>query len=340
MNDEIIIQIYRGGIPGATPQIRRDKLAIALRDLKAAGFKNAAFHGFPRELVENWDGLAKLASDNGLGALAAWGLDGETDNDGSPLTGKEKGECMGTVLAKPTCLAGLADGEGRYDTSTGPNDVTDEDDVLAMGEALRKIAPNAIVGDQCWFAIDSHGSLRTTPLVADPQNVFRGFPVDEFARKVVNWFQFRQAYFSEAGFKARWGRERAVKVIAWMERDWLSIKAAFEKANLFYNPGITLQAYGHDDIPAALMHVLMTYNGERAQPVIGWAEYYPSRLFIICAQAMLFLKARGYCLPGVPAIEEGKRYQRDFNKTAPVNGRLDEDGALGLKSLKSMGFML
>jgi hypothetical protein len=341
-SDEIIIQIYRGGVSGANPAVRRDKLIRAVADLSepGLGFSDVCFHGFPRELVSAWDSLATIASDHGMGALASWGLDGERDNDGSSLTGKEKGEAMGSVLARGTCVAGLADAEGRYDSSTGPTDVTDEDDVLAMGEALRKKAPNALVGDQCWFAIDSHGEVRKTPLVADPKNVFRGFPVDEFARKCVNWFQFRQAYCNEAGFKAQWGRSRYEKVFAWMERDWALLKEPFAKAGLHYYPGITLQTYLWDDVPADLMHALITYNVQRSQPVIGWADYYPSATFLACVRGVKFLKQHGFAIAGRRATDAVKTYQVEYNRTAPMNRKIDMDGACGVKTLGSMGIII
>lgn len=342
ISDEIIFQIYRGGISGATPQIRRDKLIRAVADLAAPelGLSNVCFHGFPEELVNTWDGLARIASDHGMGALASWGLDGERANDGSSLTGKEKGEAMGNVLARPTCVAGLADAEGRWDTSTGSSDVTDEDDALALGEALRAKAPNALVGDQPWFAIDSHGEVRKAPPVADPKNVFRGFPVDEFARKCVNWYQFRQAYCNEAGFKARWGRSRYEKVFAWMERDWALLKEPFKKAGLHYNPGITVQTYFWEDTPSDLMHCLITYNGERGQPVIGWCDYFPSATFLACVRGLKFLKERGYVIVGRPAGVAVKMYQLDYNRSAPAGKRIDTDGRCGIKTLGSMGIVI
>ncbi len=341
ITNEVIMQIYRGGIPGGSDSIRRDKLVRGVAQLKQElDSDSVCFHGFSRELVNAWDRLAALASNNGMQALASWGLDGEQDNDGSRLTGKEKGECIGSVLMRATCAAGLIDAEGRWDSNIGADDVTNESNALAMGEALRAAAPNALVGDQCWFAIDSHGDVRTVPLVAEPQNVFRGFPVDEFARKAVNWFQFRQMYCNEAGFKAQWGRTRYEKVRAWMERDWNLIAPAFKRVGLYYNPGITLQAYGWDDCISDLMHCLISFNGEKQQPVIMWCDWYPSPVVIACVRGLEFLKANGYVITGRDAVTAVKLYQSAFNKHAPMNAQLDADGACGEKTLASMGIRI
>ncbi len=341
ITNEIIAQIYRGGVPGATEAIRRDKLALGVERLKRdMQSDSVCFHGFPRELVQSWDGLATLATNNGMNALASWGLDGERDNDGTPLTGKEKGECMGSVLAKSTCVAGLIDAEGRWDTNIGPTDVTNESNALAMGEALRLAAPSCLVGDQCWFAIDSHGSVRTEPLIADPQNAFRGFPVDEFARKAVNWFQFRQMYCNEAGFVAQWGVHRYAKVRAWMERDWALLQAPFKAAGLTYNPGVTLQAYGWEDCLSSLMHCLISFNCEKMQPVILWSSWYPSAPVIAAVRGIEFLKARGYTGPDRDAATTVKLYQSAYNKLAPQNKQIDSDGACGEKTLASMGIFI
>lgn len=342
ITNEVIVQVFRGGFTGADPAARHEKFARAVDRFTAAGIKVIAAHGNPRELAKSWPSVAQLGADAGVGLVAAWGLDGEHDTDGTPLTGKEKGECMAAVLRQRSCLAGLADAEGRWDDAERrrAGDVTDEDDALAMGEALRDPvagAPGALVGDQCWFAIDSHGNLRkpTDPvLVADPQNVFAGFVVDEFARKVVNWFQFRQAYCNN--FARTHGKSRYRYVFDWMERDWAKLRAAFTAAQLHYNPGVTIQAYGWDDIAADLTDCLLTYTGTLGQPLVAWWE--PStdpRVFLAAVRFVLFLQARGFVQRGRAAADTVRAYQTDYNRTAQV--QIDTDGRGGYKTWASAG---
>lgn len=339
---QVIFQLYRGGIPGPR-QAARAKLQQGVATLSQAGSDLVCFHGFPRELQAAWEGLAKLAKDEGVAAMASWGLDGEADNDRTVLTGAEKGACMGAVLAQGSCVAGLADAEGRYDDAEKrrPGDPTDEDDVLAMGEALRALAPDALVGDQCWFAIQSHGDLRgkaSKILAADPRNVFAGFPVDEFARKVVNWRQFRQGYCNQAGFVARWGRNRYEKIFEWMAKDWATLEAPFKQAGLHYAPGVTIQGYGWDDVPADLAHCMLDTVVTKQQPLIVWCHWMPSHLVLQMSRVVRFLVERGFALPGLPAAEIVKRFQIDYNLTARV--KLKVDGQLGMNTALAAGFKI
>lgn len=324
---QALVQIYRGGISGSTPAVRRSLLARYVERLAAMGHEGVVFHGFPRELAGAWGGLAALASDHGLAALASWGLDAERDNDGTPLTGAEKGALMGTVLAAPTCAAGLADAEGRWDTGTGPDDVTDSDDALAMGEALRKAAPDALVGDQPWFAIDSHGSVRRKPKGAD---VFEGFPVDEFAVKGVNWYRLRQLYMNQAGFKARWGGRRFEEGHAWMERDWGRIAPALEAAGLDRPLSVTLQMYGWGpDALDDLVWCLLYYRATLRRPVVGWADPFPTGEALRCLDAAQRLIDLGFAGLGVDPVDAVRGFQIEFNRTAPAAKRLVEDGRCG-----------
>lgn len=327
---QVCFQIYRGAI--TSPSL----LPRYLDDIRWRRLTSVCFHGFPRELVGAWDGLAKLAQNRGLLSLAAWGLDGERDNDGSPLTGTEKGDLMGQVLAHPSCLAGLADAEGRWDSSTGPGDVTSEEHALAMGEALRARAPGALVGDQCWFAIKSHVSRRAAP-VTDPSNIFAGFPVDEFAKKVVNWARFRQAYCNEAGFKSQYGKQRYATIFQWMERDWTEVQSQLALVGLDRPLGVTIQAYGWDDIPYALVSCLLEWASLRRSTVFAWSDPYPSPMFLVCLSAWQFLDSHGFVARGTTARDIVRAYQHEYNATAPENKKIDEDGSCGLATMATMG---
>jgi len=296
------------------------------------------FHGFPQELQGAWDGLATIAADHGLSALASYGL------DSSGLSGALKGTLMGDVLARPTCAAGLLDMEGAWDDSDKgkPGDVTDKGDALDMCAALRNRAPNALIGDQCWFAIDSHGELRARPI---GQDVFEGFPADEVARKAVNWRQFRQAYCNHAEYKARWGTLRYRKVFDWMARDWSKLEAPFKRAGLHYAPGVTIQGYGWDDMPWNLVDCLLQTCITDGQPVIVWCDYdatygyvAPSPVVVACIKALAFLRARGFAPLGRTPGDVVRAYQADYNRTAarPVA----VDGKCGPGTLATMGLPL
>ena len=77
-----------------------------------------------------------------------------------------KGDLVGQLLAKPTCSAGLLDAEGQWDSDLGPADDMDEQGALELGEALRRRAPSARVGDQPWYAIEAHGGPLWPALAA------------------------------------------------------------------------------------------------------------------------------------------------------------------------------
>lgn len=333
LDGQVIFQIYRGAIQGN----QAFALSHYADTIAKMGHGAICFHGFPRELAGAWDQMAQIASDAGLSAIASWGLDGERDNDGSPLTGAEKGDLMGDVLSRPTCSAGLEDAEGHWDAHDGPGDVTDEDDALALGEALRKRAPTALVGDQLWFAILSHASIRKTPLPADPLNVMAGFPADEFARRSVNWYRFREAYCNEAGFKRQWGSRRYEEVFAWMDRDWAIARVALANVGLDRPLGVTIQGYGWStDCLDDLAHCLLKYRAQLQQPVVIWGEPFPdddTLRYVVGTQKLI---DHGFAGPGVDPFDAIRAYQSDWNKSAPSSQQLVVDGRCGPKTIATL----
>lgn len=325
----IVNQVYRDPIPGSTPQAKADNLhrlvdSFAKEDRAPA----VCFHGFPGELEHQWDRLAGYAQGANVLALAAWGLDTER------LSGRAKGQAMAAVLKRSSCAAGLADMEGRWDVRTGAGDNTDEDDALAMGEAVRADAPGATVGDQCWPIIGAHGDVRTLRRPLEAGGVFAGFPVDECAVQLVNWARFRQLYPNEAGFVRRWGTARYARMRAWMDSSWAPVQRALALDGLDRPLAVTLQCYGWDDIPADLCDAMLRYGACAAQVVIGW--YNPGKDCALWRRYTRFVHALvdgGLAAPGYDPVEVVKSYQRMHNATPGALPLLAVDGRAGLKTL-------
>jgi hypothetical protein len=179
----VYLQLYRSAIRGNTLQARRDTLARYVREIagmRAQGLvAGVVFHGFCEDLRDAWPRLEALAATYGVPAGASWGLDGRD------LSARAKGDLVGQVLAAPKCRFGLLDAEGQWDSDLGPADDLDEQGALELGEALRRRAPSARVGDQPWYAIEAHGDVRRTARPIEHGGVFRGFPVVDTAYNFV-----------------------------------------------------------------------------------------------------------------------------------------------------------
>lgn len=289
----VFVQVYRGAIHGATPLDKRDALARHCARLKTLGVDGVVFHGFCEDLARNWDSLVPLAVNAGLTPLASWGLDSKD------ITAERKGALVGDVLRRPTCAAGLLDAEGQWDTDSGPADDMDEAGALALCKAIRAKAPNAWVGDQPWYAIDSHGDVRRTAKPVDQGGVFGGFPVDEFAT-VANWGRYRQMYlYPETGYAYTAAR---------MDREWATITPALRAAGLERPLRVTIQAYRwrlNEQV-----HCLLDRGVRPDVPVVMWAEPMPDATSEQAIRAVKFLVASGYARPGIDATEAVKAFQR------------------------------
>lgn len=314
---------------------------------KAAGLDAIVWHGGPRWLLAKWDGLAKIAADHGLLAGAGFGLDGTLDADGTELTPAEKGELMGRVLGRASCVFALADAEGRWDGAKKVLAHMDEAGALDLGRALLAAlhaagADGKPVGDQLWFAIESHGDPRAPARPLGRGGPFRGFPADEFAYFAVNWIRFRQLYCNNENDKNRCRRDRA-----WMDRDWTRFDADLVKsgnANLRRELGVTLQSYKWDDIPWDLADLLLEHVVAKSQPVIAWGEPAMSAGFLAITRAVHFLRDTTDDATGLPFAHRALSprdmvagYQRAYNLRAPESRKLDADGALGWKTAATMG---
>jgi len=315
----VYVQIYRGAIQGATPQVKRDTLARYLDTLHALGLPGVVFHGFCEDLAKNWDGLAALASARNLVAIAAWGLDSKD------LTAERKGELVADVLRRPTCAAGLLDAEGQWDSDLGPADDMDEAGALALGRAILADAPGALVGDQPWYAIDSHGELRRTAKPIEQGGVFQGFPVDEFA-VVCGWGRFRQAYIYNhlgAYYEPTFAR---------MDKDWTKIAHALRTAGLERPLRVTIQGYRwklHEQV-----HALLDRCVRPAHPLMMWCEPMPDETAMKAIRAMLWLQREGYAGAGVDARDAVRAAQTALNR---AGARLDVDGWFGEASYAAAG---
>lgn len=247
----IYFQISRGEFKNGHEEAVRET-ATFLVEVQQLGLPGVVFHGFPRELTKNWPGLAKLASDHGVKGAVSWGLDGDKDNDGTILTATEKADCMGPILVRTDCMFGLEDAEGAYETNKGPDDQSTPAKVVEMEDELRKLAPDAIIGDQPWFAIESHDA----------------FPSSKFA-KAVN-FRAPQMYCND--FR---GKNRCERIHDWMERDWAEHEhwlATVKGPEYVKARTITIQGYGWTDNEKDLDHLLEEYSD---RPVIVYCEPLP-----------------------------------------------------------------
>ena len=334
----IYLQIYRGAIRGATTEAKRAVLLGYMDRIQAmsarvpagslASLPGSVLHGFPQELVSNFDRMALAANARGLLALAAWGLDGKADNDGSVLTAREKGRACADVLKRPACAAGLLDMEGQWDTDLGPADDMDEAGARDLGAEILSGAPGAWVGDQLWYAIDSHGDVRTTVRPLDNGGVFRGFPVDEIA-PVCRWGRYRQAYLYNAmgaGYASTFAR---------MDREWAIVQPALARAGLAQPLRVTLQGYRwklHE-----MVHALLDRHVRPAEAIVIWCDPWPDAVCLRAIAMVQFLVRAGFAGRGVDAREAVRAFQREFNKTAPVAKKLTEDGWAGAGTCGAAG---
>ncbi len=305
------VQVWLGAIRGSEPQ-REKQLLEFTRRARNIGVDGIILHAFPRGLARTWDKWSALVASEGLPALASWGLDGKKDDDGTPLTAKEKGELCGSVAAEENCLGSYLDAEGQWDTDQGEDDDMDERGAVVFGHAFRKEAPLAWVGDQCWFAIDSHGGLRRSALPLEAGRVFRGFPVDEFAASVVNGDRARQAYW--ANFFRQWGKDAYERIIAWMERDWARIRPTMLAAGLARTEAVSVQGYAHPDT-VDFVDCLLDWGVNRQTRVVIWSEPFPSEMVLAAIAIAHQLRHRGFARAGVDPKTAIRAFQRDAGIT-------------------------
>lgn len=305
------LQLYRGAIHAQGRLTPRDVLKGYVDRIAAMKLPGVVFHGFCEDLAGAWDGLATIAHDRGLLALASWGLDAKD------LSATRKGQLVGDVLRRPSCAAGLLDAEGQWDSDLGAADDMDEAGARQLVAAIQAKAPGAVVGDQPWFAIEAHGDLRRTARPLDQGGVFAGFPVDEFA-PVCTWGRFRQAYIYRqkgAGYQSTFAR---------MDREWGHVAPAMKAAGLDRPLRVTLQAYGwllHEQVDAILQRGV-----REAAPVILWCDPWPDAVTLRAIAAVTWLQREGYARAGVDARDAVRSAQVVLNARG---ARLTVDGWWG-----------
>ena len=313
------LQLYRGAMRGGRAELLQH-LDAATRLRAEGAVAGVVLHGFPRELEKAAAGLAAECLSRGLPYGFSWGLDGSVDNDGTRLTAVEKGDCIGRVLgALPTCRMGGINNETKWDKDEGPLDDMDEQGALDMGVRIRTHAPNAVLFNQPWPAIEQHGDVRKTPKPIGQGGVFAGYPVDEMATYVQ--------FFADQRYWENWTRaDRYAYLNAWADREWAHINAALEKVGIRRPQTVTIQGYRHDEKPWTVVDAVLS---RRDRPVIVWSDPYPTTSTVQALRVGPALAKRGFLTPKGAHIEAIKAFQRD--------AKLAVDGLAGKATIKALG---
>lgn len=298
------LQLYLGSMR------ERDVLAM-LREAKRLGLPGVLFHGGPRGLERRAASWAKVARDEGVAFGFAFGVDGSKDSDGSALTVDEKGAAISSVLvAHKDAAFSLINAEITWDRDDGPDDDMDEAGALRLGEVIRAWAPDAILGDQPWFAIDSHGEERRNARDIDKGGTFAGFPSDEFA----SWVQFRapQVYFRNFGVSDPTAYRR---VFAWHHRDWSKHDESLARLGLVRPRTYTLQAYGHHVRPQDFVDALLSVHDRPS--ILWWDHEYASRwpVTAACLEAAARIEREGHAPAGRSPRDAVRSWQASLGFT-------------------------
>ncbi len=274
------------------------------------------FHG-----ATNHNALAQSCRTARVPFAFSFGLDGSG-------TGAEKGDRVGKALASVTDVSfGVLDAEGAWDSHTGPDDHTDERNALDLMKALRTRVGRLVLGDQGWFAMESHGDERKIAKPLGEGGVFAGFPSDEFASELD--FRAPQLYFrndSGANAYARWR--------AWHERDWAQHETSLARLGLVRPRCWTLQGYGgtpHRERPQDLIDALL--RGRDRLSILWWDQEYGSQwaTTAIVIEAVRRLIDGGHAPVGRSSVDCVRSWQRSLN--------VADDGACGWLTLTRAGFV-
>jgi len=247
-------QIYRDAIHGDKYKLLNDKLD----EFKQLGLPGVFFHMFPSEqnLVSEFKKLAKLASDRGLLACVAFGLD-------SPrMTPIEKGRAVGSVAVLSECFCVSLNVESFWDSGKAA-------DAIAMCEEIKRIAPNSFLIDQPWPVPSVHSK----------------FPWLEFAKYV----EARAPQFYYNNWKAQHGRDRYEFCDDWFSKEWDKLESKkLAPAGLAKQRIVTLQGYAWDDVIDDLVTCLLKYP-----VVVMWSEPFPTESTVRGIKAVGALAAAG-----------------------------------------------
>lgn len=314
------LQLYRGAMRGGRDELRRH-LDASVRLRVEGAISGVLLHGFPQELERAASGLANECRSRGLPFGFTWGLDGSRDNDGTRLTAREKGECMGLVLAaNPDCAMGGLNNEVQWDKDEGPDDDMDETGALVMGAELRRVAPDAILLNQPWPAIEQHGDIRKAPKPIGEGGSFAGYPVDEMATYVD--------FFADQRYWENWPkrRDRYAFLNTWAEREWTRVDAAL--GALRRPRTVTIQGYAHDEQPWTVVDAVLS---RRDRPVIVWSEPFPTASTLRALRVGPELTKRGLLMPSVKHTDAIRAFQ--------TSAGLRVDGLAGNDTIRALGLV-
>jgi len=247
----IYVQCYRAKLPGASHQARLDGAARQLDALAALPSLAGVFwHGFTLELTPSvFADWAKLCTDRGLLACAAFGLDA-TDPAG-------KGRRMAAVANHPACAAVAVDAEGAWD-------VGQQAGALAMGAAFRAAAPRALVLDQSWPVPTVHSHF--------PYEQFDGFVDAHGAYVEFVDLHAEQRYCND--WTRPWGVKRYAKCEALFDASEAKLDSILPARAR--RPHVrTIQGSGWGDIPMDLHDCLSSHA-----TLLAWCEPWPDEAFL------------------------------------------------------------
>ena len=197
----------------------------------------------------------------------------------------------------------------------------DEAGAFALCKAIQRVAPGAVVGDQCWYKITSHGDVRRTAKPIDKGGTFAGFPVDEFAA-VCTWGRFRQAYiYNDHGLFYR-------PTFAAMDASWAEVTPSLRAAGLERPLRVTLQGYrwkAHEFVDA-----LLSRGACVGDPVVVWCDPMIEAPEERCLRFVLWCIREGFATVGSAATTVVRMAQESLNRTG---ARLTVDGWAGEKTL-------
>jgi len=289
-----------------------------VRDSKRLAMPGVLFHGGPRGLERRAASWANLARREGVAFGFAFGVDGSKDTDGTELTVDEKGSAIAGVLeAHRDASFSLINAEIAWDTRESDDDDTSEWGALRLGEIVRQRAPTVILGDQPWFAIDSHGEERKNARALKEGGTFAGFPSDEFA----SWMQFRapQVYFRNFGAGDPTAYRR---VMAWHHRDWAKHDGSLARLGLERPRTYTLQGYGHHLRPQDFVDALLSVRDRPS--ILWWDHEFAARwpVTAACLEAAGRIEREGHASAGRLPRDCVRSWQSALGLTGPqVDGR-------------------
>jgi hypothetical protein len=289
-----------------------DGLGRALDLYAQLQLPGVALHGGPRSLTKHWRDYAARVTGRGLACLAAFGLDGHDDDDGTVLTAAEKGEAMAAIANRPDCAGVVQDEESGYDTGV-PSAWNDARTMLA---AFRRDAPQALAIQQGWPEPLEHPHYPVEDLLR---------PADAAAPMV---------YPNVAWYVTHWGRARYARVVKRYEDQWSELeRTRLAPAGIVRPRFPTTQGDGWGDILPDLCACLL------ANPrMLVWCEPFLSATVVRMLRAVRRLEADGFYDPRAPAADAVVRWQRAYNAAHPGSAMpLLEDNRCGPATLAAMG---